>query len=417
MKILIQGINYSPEIIGIGKYTGEMAEWLANRGHEVRVVASPPYYPAWRIGNGYSGWSYKKECSGGATIFRCPLWIPNTVNGLNRVIHLSSFAFTSFPILFSQYLWKPHIVLNIAPALISSFLSRIGSVFFNAKSWLHFQDFELDAAFNLGILKKDKLRQVFTSAEKLILKRFDRISTISKQMAKNLHLKGVDESRTVLFPNWVDTKVIYPLNGSNPIRAELDISKDTIVALYSGSMGEKQGIEILVEVARKLESNVNIKFVFCGEGSAHSQLIHTTNNLKNVICLPLQPIDRLNSLLSLADIHLLPQRAEAADLVMPSKLTGIFASGRPVITTAVPGTELAQVVQKRGIVVRPNNAEEFAKSLLFLSEKPQERKRLGNAGRSYATDRLNKERILSKFERELCSLVNGGQGNSLLSKN
>jgi colanic acid biosynthesis glycosyl transferase WcaI len=136
-----------------------------------------------------------------------------------------------------------------------------------------------------------------------------------------------------------------------------------------------------------------------------------------VICLPLQPVAKLNNLLSLADIHLLPQRAKAADLVMPSKLTGIFASGRPVLATANPGTEMAQVVRDRGIIVRPDDAEEFAKSLIFLAENPWERQRLGNAGRLYATDRLNKEKILSGFEKELCSLVNGSNGNSLMNKN
>ena len=412
MKILIQGINYPPEITGIGKYTGEMAEWLADQGHEVRVVTALPYYPAWRISDGYSGWRYKKENSGGVTVFRCPLWIPNKVSGLNRVIHLSSFAITSFPILLIQYFWRPHVVLNIAPAFFSSILSLVGSIPFKAKSWLHVQDFELDVAFDLGIFKMRKFRQACTSAERLILKRFDGLSTISHQMVKNLYHKGINESRIVLFPNWVDTKIIYPLNGSNPMREEFGISNDTIVALYSGNMGQKQGLEILVEVAGKLEHHSNIKFVFCGEGSARSRLHFMTTDLKNVICLPLQPVDRLNNLLSLADIHLLPQRYDAADLVMPSKLAGIFASGRPVVATAVSGTEVAQVVQERGMIVRPNDAEEFAKSLLFLATNPEERKRLGNAGRSYAVEKLSKEKILCRFENDLCTLVNDGKVRS-----
>ena len=243
MKILIQGLNFSPELTGIGRYTGEMATWLADRGHIVRVVTAPPYYPSWRIDKEYSSWSYKKEIVDGVAVFRCPLWIPNKVNGLNRVIHLSSFAITSFPILLTQYFWRPHVVLNIAPAFFSSILSLVGSILFEAKSWLHVQDFELDAAFGLGILKMHKFRQACTSAERLILKRFDGLSTISHQMVKNFCHKGINESRIVLFPNWVDTKAIYPLNGSNSMRKELGISNDTIVALYSGNMGQNRGLK------------------------------------------------------------------------------------------------------------------------------------------------------------------------------
>ncbi|MBA1712567.1 colanic acid biosynthesis glycosyltransferase WcaI, partial [Escherichia coli] len=56
MKILVYGINYSPELTGIGKYTGEMVEWLAAQGHEVRVITAPPYYPQWQVGENYSAW-------------------------------------------------------------------------------------------------------------------------------------------------------------------------------------------------------------------------------------------------------------------------------------------------------------------------------------------------------------------------
>ncbi|MCW7187338.1 hypothetical protein OHD60_22915 [Escherichia coli] len=64
MKILVYGINYSPELTGIGKYTGEMVEWLAAQGHEVRVITAPPYYPQWQVGENYSAWRYKREEGG-----------------------------------------------------------------------------------------------------------------------------------------------------------------------------------------------------------------------------------------------------------------------------------------------------------------------------------------------------------------
>ena len=383
-----------------------MAEWLVNRGHEVRVVAAPPYYPAWRIADGYTGWNYKKEVAGGAKVFRCPLWIPRKISGLNRLIHLSSFALTSFPVMFSQYFWRPHLVITIAPTFLSSLLCLVGSTLFKAKSWLHVQDFELDAAFNLGMFKMRKFRKPFTSLETFFLKRFDRISTISHQMAENLYHKGIKESRAILFPNWVDTEIIYPLIGSNPMREELLIPKDAIIALYAGNMGEKQGLDILAKVARKLEYHKKIKFIFGGEGSACSRLQNMTAKLTNVRFLPLQPSIRLNYLLNLADIHLLPQRADIAGLVMPSKLTGIFASGKPVIATARAGTEIARLVRNRGIVVEPNNAEKFSQSLLFLAQNPKERKRLGECGRAYAVKNLNKDEILCRFENDLYDLAN-----------
>ncbi len=406
MRILIHGINYTPELIGVGKYTGEMAEWLAARGHEVRMVTAPHYYPAWRIGDGFSAWRYQKECLNGVTVFRCPLWVPKKLNGPKRLIHLLSFALSSMPILISQVFNRPHVVLSIAPAFLATPVALLGARLSGAKAWLHIQDFEVDAAFALGILKMTTLRRAIRSLESLIIKRFDRVSTISNLMVKTLWRKGVSKTRSLLFLNWVDTEAICPLEGANPMRKELDIDSDTIVALYSGSMGQKQGIEILFDVAQKLKPHPKIKFVLCGQGSACSRIQSMVSDLTNVICIPLQPVERLNYLLNLADIHLLPQRADAADLVMPSKLTGILASGRPVVTTANPDTQVAQVVHNCGIVVNPEDADAFAESLLWLAEQPQERQRLGKAGRNFALKRLSKDKILSEFENGLQELVN-----------
>lgn len=95
MKILVYGINYSPELTGIGKYTGEMVEWLAAQGHEVRVITAPPYYPQWQVGENYSARRYKRE-EGAATVWRCPLYVPKQPSTLKRLLHLGSFAVSSF---------------------------------------------------------------------------------------------------------------------------------------------------------------------------------------------------------------------------------------------------------------------------------------------------------------------------------
>lgn len=95
MKILVYGINYSPELTGIGKYTGEMVAWMAQEGHEVRVITAPPYYPQWKVGERYSAWRYRRE-EGEVTVWRCPLYVPKQPSTLKRLLHLGSFALSSF---------------------------------------------------------------------------------------------------------------------------------------------------------------------------------------------------------------------------------------------------------------------------------------------------------------------------------
>lgn len=412
MRILLYGINFLPELTGIGKYTGEMAEWLAARGHEVRVVTAPPYYPEWRVGAGFSGWKYGKEVlpaplsrkgRGGVCVYRCPLWVPGRPSGLKRILHLASFALSSLPVMLRQTFWRPDVVWVVEPPLFCSPAALLTARLCGAKSWLHVQDFEVDAAFDLGILKAGLLRRWVLAVERWLMRRFDHVSTISDNMLKRLEDKGV--VRGGLFPNWVDADRIFPLAEASPLRRELGIADDTLVALYSGNMGRKQGLEIIVEAARALAGKADLHFVLCGDGAEREELLKLASGARNISFYPLQPVERLNDLLNMADIHLLPQKAGAADLVMPSKLTGMLASGRPVVASATAGTQIAGIVQQCGKVVAPGEAKAFADAVAWLLENRDEAKKLGEAGRRFAVEMWGAETVLSRFGQELLRLT------------
>lgn len=405
MRILINGTNYYPEKIGIGKYTGEMAEWLAAHGHEVRVVTAPPYYPEWRVAPDYSTWRYRREYKSGIEVWRCPLWVPKKLSGLKRILHLASFALGSLPIMLWQILWKPDVVLVIEPPLMCAPVARIVAGLSGARAWLHIQDFEVDAAFDLGILRAGWLKQWVFMIERLLMSCFDRVSTISAKMLEKLDSKGVVSDKRILFSNWVDLDEIHPLEKESLFRGKLGILPSQIVALYSGSMGDKQGLEIVLEAAAKLHTGSDIKFVLCGDGAAKVRLLTKYAGLQNVVWLPLQPLEMLNELLNLADVHLLPQRDDVADLVMPSKLLGMLASGRPVLTNAAIDTQVGGIVSRCGIVSSPNDTCVFLDALQKLAGDPDERKKMGLAGRSIAEKNFSKEAVLRQFEQELAGVI------------
>jgi colanic acid biosynthesis glycosyl transferase WcaI len=177
------------------------------------------------------------------------------------------------------------------------------------------------------------------------------------------------------------------------------------VALYHGNMGSKQGLELLLDAACLLKSRPEIQFVLCGEGPKKNDLVKYAQCLPNVRFLDLQLEDKLNELVNMADVHLLPQLANAADLVMPSKLTTMLASGIPVIAGANPGTQISQILYKIGMPIPPENATALAEALEKLFENPSLRHKLGNLGRSYACQYLDKEIILSKLHTLLTHLT------------
>ena len=404
MRLLIYGLNHAPEPTGIGKYTGELVAWLAARGHDLRVIAAPPYYPDWRIAADHSAWLWQRERRDGALVLRSPLYVPRQPRGATRLVHLASFAATSLPVaLFEAVAWRPQLVFTVAPALASAPGALLAARLCGAKAWLHIQDFEVDAAFSLGLLSGGGWQRAVLGGEAALLRRFDRVSTIAEAMVERLAAKGVPSDRRSLFRNWVDCQAIRPLDGASKLRAELGLD-GTTVALYAGAMGEKQGVETLIELAGPLAA-AGVALVLAGAGAARPRLEAALAGRPGVHLLPVQPAERLNELLNLADIHLLPQRADAADLVMPSKLTGMLASGRPVVAGAAPGTELYRAIEGSGITVPPGDGAAMTDAVLALARDPQRRLTLGAAARARALAEWDRDAILGAVERQMRVLV------------
>lgn len=416
MRILLYSLNYSPEPVGIGKYSGELASWLAGQGHEVKVICSPPYFPHWRVGlnaqacdSQYRN-SYNVEFLDGVTVIRCPLWVPTCPSGFKRLLHLASFACSSFFPLFRQLRWRPHVIITVVPALFCAPSTLLFRHFCGpeTKAWLHYQDLELDAAFELGMLRGKHLRLLAERCESSLIRNFNIVSSISQAMVFRLQEKGLATWRSHLLPNWVDLDKIYPQSchehAQNIYRRTFNIDPKTTVLMYSGSMNRKQGLELLVTVIRRLKHRRDLLWLLAGEGPTKIDLLNACQGMKNVQVLPLQPLEHLNDWLNIADVHLLPQKRAAADLVLPSKLLGILASGRPVIACSPLGSELGYLASEAGSCVPPDDVDAFASAIESFANDPQLRIRKGAQARRFAEQNFGRESVLKEFQRKLLPL-------------
>lgn len=407
MRLLIYGLNYAPERTGVGKYTGEMAEWLQGRGHQVRVVTAPPYYPAWKVGAGYRGWGYRRESLHGVDVFRCPLWVPGDPTGFNRLLHLLTFAVSSIPVMVRQIFWRPDRIFVIEPTLFCAPWALVTARLANAKVWLHIQDFEAEAFFGLGFSSGGFVKKCVNAVEGWLIRRFDRVSSISRQMVARLSGFGIPEDRTTIFPNWVDTERIRPGIRGRAFREEWGLGPDRRIVLYAGSMGKKQGLEMVLETARVLQNDdPDIMFLLIGEGSAKEGLVQRAKELglRNVMFNPPQPPEDFPALLALADVHLVIQKKGVAEAFMPSKLTGILAVGGTAIITADEDTELGRLVKNNpgiAVLVPPENQGLFQEALRTELSNDRNGARINPVARKYAERYLATDGILSQFEKVL----------------
>jgi colanic acid biosynthesis glycosyl transferase WcaI len=417
LRILIHGINYTPEQIGIGKYTGEMAAWLAKQGHDVRVVTALPYYPSWKVSKEYAAWQYQHETLSGVSIFRCPLWVPSKPTALKRIIHLASFAISSFPVMIKQITWKPAVVLAIEPPLFCAPQALLTSRLARAKSWLHIQDFEVAAFYGLGFASSGFLSKCTVSIEGFLTRRFDVVSSISPTMLQRLAGLHVSKSRTYLFPNWVDTGYIHPSPKENELRSAWGFSSNQKIILYSGNLGKKQGLDVILDAAEGLMSeHPEAVFLIVGDGAAKPDLVANAarRKLHNILFKPLQPLEKLPRLLAMADVHLVIQKRGAADAVMPSKLTGILAVGGFLVITADKHTELGKLVLNNpGIaeLVEPESANALIAALKHLLCRPATIPYYNHVAREYAERNLSTDGIMTMVENKLCQLADASENN------
>lgn len=400
MRILIFGINYAPELTGIGKYTGEMAEWLANHNNEVCIITAMPYYPEWKTDESYKGKLWHTEKINNVTINRVPIYIPKKVTSIKRVIHEFSFLISSlwfwFPLFFSK---KYDIIFTISPPF---HIGLIPIIYKKIKKNLlinHIQDLQVDAAKDLGMIKNNFFLKIMFQIEHYIMEKSDFVSTISEGMLNKISLKNISKSKIKLFPNWVDGNIIFPLDKKDSLIQEFGFNENDKIILYSGNLGEKQGLEIIIRVAEKFKKDHQIKFVICGSGGAKEKLLEQAKKSKseNIFFYPLQPYEKLSSLLATADIHLVLQKGSAADLVMPSKLTGILAAGGCSIVTAEPETTLYDVITKNniGVIAEPENDLSLENAIKHCLT--NDTSKIKDNARNYAEKYLDKEEILKNL--------------------
>lgn len=405
MRILVYGINYSPELTGIGKYTGEMVEWMAREGHDVRVITAPPYYPQWKVGERYSAWRYRRE-EGDATVWRCPLYVPKQPSTLKRLLHLGSFALSSFFPLMAQRRWKPDRIIGVVPTLFCTPGMRLLAKLSGARTLLHIQDYEVDAMLGLGLAgngKTGKVAQLATAFERSGLHNVDNVSTISRSMMNKAQAKGVAAEKMIFFPNWSEVARFQKVNEDEVIslRQQLGLPDDKKIILYSGNIGEKQGLENVIAAAEQLrEQPLVFAIVGQGGGKARLEKMARERGLRNVLFFPLQPYEALPALLKMGDCHLVVQKRGAADAVLPSKLTNILAVGGNAVITAEPETELGQLCDSFAgiaVCVEPESVDALVAGIAQALAMPKN----NTVAREYAERTLDKENVLRQFMNDI----------------
>jgi len=267
------------------------------------------------------------------------------------------------------------------------------------------QDLYPDIAEVTGGVRNPLLLGLLRRANDYAYERADLIVTLGDDMADRIIAKGVPAGKVVVVPDWVDCGRIRPLE-SNPFRRNFG---GKFVVMYSGNIGLSQQLEAVLEAADGLRDVQRILFAVIGEGARKEWLERRARamGLPNVTFLPYQPQENLGESLSAADLHLIPLAPGAAGCLVPSKIYGILAAGRPFIAMMEENAEIAQIARKEGVgfVVQPGDVDALIRTVREAVDAPQRLKQMGLRARRLAELRFDRIKVTSKFGAVLASVA------------
>jgi glycosyltransferase involved in cell wall biosynthesis len=206
-----------------------------------------------------------------------------------------------------------------------------------------------------------------------------------------------------VIPNWADGQVIRPLvAGENRFRREHDL-QGRFVVMYSGNLGVGHDIETPLRAARRLAAtHPKVLFLFVGDGARRHEAEALSRSATNVRFLPYQPRERLSESLSAADAHLVTLVPGAEGLVVPSKLYGALAAGRPILYVGPAACEVSCVVREGevGWSGAGGDGDALARAIATLADNPTLAAALGHRARQLLEDKYDRRHAVRRW-REL----------------
>jgi glycosyltransferase involved in cell wall biosynthesis len=389
MHILFLNRSFWPDLEASGQSLTNLCEELAAE-HEITVIAGPSYH----VATSHRG-LWTKDKLGKINILRTWGTRLSKRKLVPRLLNLGSYFLLAIPAALS--IQKPDIIIaNTDPPL----LGIAGALL---KRWwgcpfvYNIRDLYPDVAEANGGVKNRFLLGLLRWGTEFACARADLLIVLADDMRRLVLSKGVPAHKIAVVHNSVDCRKIRPVEP-NPFREKW---ADKFIVMYSGNLGLSQQLETVLDAADRLRHDERILFLLIGEGARKRWLQERARalTLPNVEFLPYQPKDRLGESLSGADLHLIPLLSAATGAIVPSKIYGILAAGRPFVAMTDSSAEAARLVQKHaiGFVVSPGDVEQLARVVGAAADRRPELQLMGQRARRLAVEEYDRAIIARKY--------------------
>lgn len=399
-RVLFLNRSFWPDREATGQFLTELCDDLS-QDHEVTIVAGPSYSANDNGAGGFRLWL--RESRGKVTVIRTWGTRFSKSNLAGRLVNLGTYYLLAAIVAFR--LPRPDVIVAETDPPLLGALAAVLKRRWGCRLIYNVRDLYPDIAEVTGGVRSPFLLDLLRRGNDYAYERADLIVTLGHDMAQRIVDKGVPTDKVVVVPDWVDCGRIHPLD-KNPLRRSFG---DKFVVMYSGNLGLSQQLEVVLEAADRLRDDQRIMFAMIGEGARRKWLQERASaiGLTNVTFLPYQPLEKLAESLGAADLHLIPLAAGAAGCLVPSKIYGILAAGRPFIAMMEETAEVARIARDNavGFVVRPGDTEALVGAIRDAVDAPERLKQMGSRARRLAEMRFDRMKVTSRFSAMLAGVT------------
>jgi colanic acid biosynthesis glycosyl transferase WcaI len=408
MRILILSLQFPPDVNSNGMLMSQIAEDLTKRGHKVTVFTTFPHYERFRVWDQYRGKLAERRTYQQMRVLRLYVHARGSKQRfVNRFLSYFSFAtLATLAGLLDRN--KYDVVLCQNGGFLSGIAAGLIAAFRRIPFVLNVQDLYPETPIETGQIRNPVVIRMLRWLERWMYDRAAQIVVITPRFQSYLRGIGVPASKISVIPNFVDTDFIRPLPRENEFSARQSLLESFVVT-HAGNIGLAYDLETLLQAAQRVSEHPEIQFLIVGDGVLRSALEQTAASLRlnNVRFLGFQPRDELPLLRAASDVQVALTRPGASNHSMPSKVYEIMASGRPLLASADPDSDLWNLVSHTqcGICVEPRDATRLADAIVAMYRDPPLRRAMGTRGRAAAEERYSRSAVAASYEDVLTRIA------------
>lgn len=379
MKVLLLNQVFYPDVAATAQHGHDLARDLVRHGHQVTAVASRSLY-------GQKGASLPAtETVDGIEIHRVGRSLFGKAGIAARIADFVLFYLSAFVKVMTLPRHDVIVCFTTPPfiALVGRLLRMVKGTRF--VYWV--MDLYPDLPVACGVMKQGAIpTRMFEALNRSCLRAADADVVLGRCMGDLVRSKGVPAEKVRLIGVWSDQEEVKPVpRDENAYRREWGVG-DRVLVMYSGNFGIGHDVATFLEAARRLRDDDRIRFAFVGGGKkkAEVEAFVAEHGLESTCILaPYQPRERLDELLSAADLHLVSLLEGVEGIMVPSKLFGILAAGRPALFIGSDRSEISRVIVENdcGASVRQGDADALVSAILGYTDDPADRDAAGERAR------------------------------------